>query len=147
MIASTFGIKGKGAAAWLKAQGIALPVESNTRTMSNSTLALRLGRSEYLIDGASAARLRAAWQAQPASDAYLVPRYDAAFELDTASASKVLPEICTLDTRAEAMRDRVLMTLGAGISITLIHDGQGYRLWCDATYGDYLQQVLQEITA
>lgn len=145
MIANTFGIKGKGAATWLAAQGLGTPEQPNTWTAHDGSQVLRLGRGEYLVDGEAAMTLRAAWQNQPASDAYLVPRYDAGFAFDLVSGRKVLPEICALDTRPEVMGNSVLMTSAAGISVTLVCDENGYRLWCDATYGDYLQQVLQKL--
>lgn len=141
-IANTFGLKGKGAPAWLATQGLSLPAQPNTRSLSGDNCVLRLGRGEYLIAGPAAASLRAAWQSGPAGDAMLVPRYDAVFTLD--NGRQVLTEICALDTRPEVVADGVLMTLAAGISVTLIHDGKDYRLWCDATYGDYMQHVLQE---
>ena len=38
------------------------------------------------------------------------------------------------------------MTLAAGISVTLVCEAEGrYRLWCDATYGAYMQATLQQI--
>jgi sarcosine oxidase subunit gamma len=148
MSALTFGIKGKGAANWLAAQGIALPEQPNTwRVLPQESRILRLGRGEYLIDGAVVAALRTAWHGMPPGDAYLVPRYDAGFMLEGEAARKVLAEICALDTRPEVVRDGVLMTLAAGISVTLICEGGVYRLWCDATYGDYMRRTLQEISS
>jgi len=140
----TFGVKGKAAAAWLAAQGLALPEQPNSWTaLPGDSRVLRLGRSEYLVEGAAASTLQTVWQGGQ-SDLYRVPRYDAGFVL-SGDAAAVLAEICALDTRPQVLGQGVLMTLVAGISATLICDGDNYRLWCDATYGDYMQQTLQEI--
>jgi sarcosine oxidase, subunit gamma len=146
MISNTFGIKGKDAAAWLAAQGISLPAQPNTRSICGENRILRLGRFEYMVEGPAADALRLAWENQPGRGAFLVPRYDAVFALDNTRGRNALMEICAMDTAPEVIGDAVLMTLAAGISITLVFEQNLYRLWCDATYGDYMQQVLQELT-
>lgn len=146
-----FGLKGRAAADWLTSQDVSLPSQANTwLSLSDQGRVLRLGRGEYLVEGPSALRLQTAWQPGQA-DVYRVPRYDAAFVLSGDAVPAVLQEICALDTRPQAMNDCVLMTLAAGISVTLICEAAGpspvYRLWCDATYGDYMTHTLQEILA
>jgi sarcosine oxidase, subunit gamma len=142
--AVTFGVKGKAAVAWLAAQGLTLPAQPNSWTaLPDESRILRLGRGEYLVEGAAASTLQATWPGgQP--DLNLVPRYDTGFVL-SGDATAVLAEICALDTRPQVVGQGVLMTLVAGISATLICDGENYRLWCDATYGEYMQQMLQEV--
>jgi sarcosine oxidase, subunit gamma len=144
-----FGLKGRAAADWLAGQGIPLPQQANTwLAHDDDSRVLRLGRGEFLLEGTIAQQLEAAWpDDQP--NLYRVSRYDAAFLLDGEKAPSLLQEICALDTRPEIMTGKVLITLAAGISVTLIYETKGeaaiYRLWCDATYGDYMQSTLQEI--
>ena len=144
-----FGIKGRAAAGWLTAQGIVLPQQANTWSLlSDDTRALRLGRGEFLLEGAAVPGLEAAWQ-DGQRDIYRVPRYDGAFVMSGENMHFVLQEICALDTRPEVTADAVLMTMVAGISAILIceagNDAPVYRLWCDGTYADYLREVLMEI--
>jgi sarcosine oxidase subunit gamma len=144
-----FGLKGPAAADWLTGQNIALPSQPNTWLgLAERGVVLRLGRGEYLLEGAVAKQLESVWQ-DGTPGLYRVPRYDAAFVLDSKKSHSLLQEICALDTRPEAMVGKVLMTFAAGISVILLCDMQGdspvYRLWCDATYGDYMQTTLQEI--
>lgn len=144
-----FGLKGRTAADWLAGQGIALPPQPNTwLALADQGRVLRLGRGEFLLEGDAAKLLESAWQdGQP--DLYRVPRYDAAFVLAGEKVTVLLQEICMLDTGPQAMAGQVLMTLAAGISVTLVCETNGaasvYRLWCDATYGDYMKNTLQEI--
>lgn len=144
--APRFGLKGSAAAAWLEAQGIAVPPQANSwLALGDDGRILRLGRGEYLIEGAPAQTLAARWQdGQPGL--YRVPRYDAGFVLEGDAVPALLAEICTLDTRPHIIGGQVLLTLAAGISVTLLCEaGHRYRLWCDATYGHYLQHTLREI--
>jgi len=145
-----FGLKGRAAPDWLAGQGITLPQQPNTwLALADHGRVLRLGRSEYLLEGEVADQLQAAWQ-DGLRDLYRVPRYDAAFVLDGETALTLLQEICALDTRPQAMENKVLMTMAAGISVTLVCETNGaspiYRLWCDGTYGDYMQNTLQQIS-
>lgn len=144
-----FGLKGRAAAEWLSAQGIALPQQSNTwLALDAHSRVLRLGRGELLLEGDVAKQLETAWQ-DGQRDLYRVPRYDAAFVLEGEKVPALLQEICALDTRPQFMTGQVLMTLAAGISAILACQADGgapvYRLWCDATYGDYMQATLHEI--
>ena len=140
----TMGVKGKAAAAWLATQGIApLPPPNSWLRLPGGDLILRLGRGEYLLTGSAAETLSAAWRdGQP--ELYRVPRYDAGFFLSGEAGRAALAEICTLDVRPPVIEDRVVMTLAAGISVILICQEGDYRIWCDASYGDYLQRILQQ---
>jgi sarcosine oxidase subunit gamma len=143
--APRFGLKGRAAAEWLTGQGLALPQQPNTwLALADGGMVLRLGRGEYLLEGPIAQQLEGAWQ-ENQRDIFRVPRYDAEFVLTGDKAQMLLQEICALDTNPQAMEHKVLMTLAAGISVTLIYTGDAYRLWCDATYGDYMQHTLHEI--
>ena len=143
-----FGIKGRSAPSWLLAQGLVLPQLPNTwLAIDGNSRVLRLGRGEYLVEGAAASQLDTAWLPD-LPDLYRVPRYDAGFVLKGQQVSVVLAEICALDTRPEVMKDQVLMTLAAGISVILVCETGSdplYRLWCDATYGEYMQSTLNDI--
>lgn len=144
-----FGIKGRAAADWLIRQGIQVPESSNSwRALGENSRVLRLGRGEFLLEGDIARNVEAIWS-EGQQDIYRVPRHDAAFVLQGASTTELMQEICALDTRPQTMGNQVLMTIAAGISVTLVcetHvDVPLYRLWCDATYGDYMQTTLQEI--
>jgi len=144
--APRFGLKGGAAAGWLEAHDIAVPRQANHwLALGEDSRILRLGRGEYLIEGAPAEQLLTSWQ-EDQPGLYRVPRYDAAFLLEGDAVPAMLSEICALDTRPQVIGDQVLMTLAAGISVTLICEaGRRYRLWCDATYGHYLQRTLREI--
>lgn len=144
-----FGLKGRAAENWLTAQGVALPRQPNSwLAWGDQNRILRLGRGEFLIEGPAAENLQSAWQPGQA-DLYRVPRHDAAFVLAGESVPALLQEICTLDTRPQTIGNKILMTLAAGISVSLTCEpgdaGPVYRLWCDATYGDYMTRTLQEI--
>ena len=144
-----FGLKGRAAPDWLCAQGVALPQQPNSwLELADDGRVLRLGRGEYLFEGAIARQLESAWR-DGCRDLFRVPRHDAAFVLEGEPVPALLQEICTADTRPQAMLGQVLMTLGAGISVTLVCAAEEaaprWRLWCDATYGDYMHGVLQDI--
>ena len=145
-----FAVKGAGAAEWLSAQGITLPAAANSWLMQDSTLVLRLGNSEYLLEdqfvAGHAARL-AQGPAPVGAKLYPVARSDAALVLSGQHALSILAEICALDVAAElANNQRLLMTQVANISVTLLSqtlNGETvYRLWCDGTYGPYLWHEL-----
>jgi sarcosine oxidase, subunit gamma len=145
-----FAVKGAGAAEWLSAQGITLPSAANTWLMQDSTLVLRLGNSEYLLEdqfvAGHASRL-AQGSAPVGAKLYPVARSDAALVLSGEHALSILAEACALDIAAElAESQRLLMTQVAGISVTLLkqtlNGGTVYRLWCDGTYGGYLWHEL-----
>lgn len=145
-----FAVKGAGAAEWLSAQGITLPAAANTWLMQDSTLVLRLGNSEYLLEdqfvAGHASRL-AQGSAPVGAKLYPVARSDAALVLSGEHALSILAEACALDIAAElAETQRLLMTQVAGISVTLLKqtlNGETvYRLWCDGTYGGYLWHEL-----
>ena len=145
-----FGIKGAGAAEWLQAKGISLPSTANSWLMQDSTLVLRLGNSEYLLEDqfvAGHASALAQGSAPVGAKLYPVARSDAALVLSGQHALAILAEACALDIAAElAQPQRLLMTQVAGISVTVLQqtlNGETvYRLWCDGTYGAYLWHEL-----
>ncbi len=149
-----FGIKGANAAQWLAEQGIKTPDEINAWVEgAPGTLVLRLGGSEFLIEdqlnGNACAALSTFNQANTPG-AYQVARADAAFILSGSQALNLLSELGVMDLRDKALgAHAVLMTQVAGISATLMRESlageQVYRIWCDASYGPYLWEMLLEV--
>ncbi len=148
-----YGMKGARAAEWLAQQGIAVPAAANRVTQwtgAGGGRCLRLGNTEFLVEydaGSSA-------PAQPAGDgAWLLLRSDASLLLDGAAWPDALAQVCAFDFRRfHDEPDLVVMTLLAGISVTLVREPRAdgdtslaLRLWCDASYGTYLQQCLQHL--
>ncbi|MDZ4097268.1 MAG: hypothetical protein U1E13_01070, partial [Methylophilaceae bacterium] len=148
------GLKGPNAEQWLQAQNIAVPSTPNSwLETSDQVMVLRLGKTEFLIESltgyACFARIFAA--AQPiATGVYRVMRADVTYNLTGNQIAPLLAELCSLDLSQNALpTNTLLMTQLAGISVIVIRkevDAQSeYRLWCDASYGDYLQESLQEV--
>ena len=119
-----FGIKGAQAASWLASQDLQIPSNINSWLEHDSTLVLRLGGSEFLIEdqynGKTCQQL-AGFNQATTSSAYKVQRADAAFILSGSEVLNMLSELCMLDLRDAAFgRDTVVMTQVAGISATLL---------------------------
>lgn len=146
------GVKGPGAAAWLKSLDIETPERPNSwLRMPDGTLVLRLGMTEFLVEdvpgGAHAARLQAA---APAHGVYPVPRFDASLVIAGREALELTRQTCAFDfATLSPQAQTVVMTSMVGVGITAIalngSDGLRYRLWCDGTYGSYLWSTLVEV--
>lgn len=153
-----FGIKGPAAEAWLKARGIAVPPEANriaswmpTGTDSGGRC-LRLGFTEFLVEQEGGDDPAAA-SATPGGEmpgAYLLLRSDCSLVLDGPAWPAALSQLCSFDlARLREQPDLVVMTLLAGIAVTLVREPAqdsarfALRLWCDASYAHYLQESLQ----
>ncbi|MGA2188311.1 MAG: hypothetical protein ABSH33_07255 [Steroidobacteraceae bacterium] len=148
------GLKGPAAADWLAAQGIVVPSAPNTWAGAadadeEAILVARLGAGEFLVEdclGGSA--LRGALPALEASPGvYPVLREDAAFLLSGEGSLDVLAQVCNvnfgdLDLDAHP----VILTSMIGVSVLVIPQDPGtlrqYRIWCDPTFGAYLQESL-----
>jgi hypothetical protein len=115
---------------------------------------LRQGSTEFLIElDAAAAPLL------PASDilprAWTLYRCEHSLLLDEATWRHSLVHICSFDfERLLDEPDLVVMTLMAGISVTVIREplsdfsestGMALRLWCDASFSIYLQECLRSL--
>jgi len=149
-----FGIKGANAAQWLAQQGIKTPEEINAWVEgAPGTLVLRLGGSEFFVEDqltGTACNTLAAFNQANTAGAYQVARADAAFILSGSQALNILSELCVMDLRDAALGSHVvLMTQVAGVSATLMRQSlageQVYRIWCDASYGPYLWEMLLDI--
>jgi hypothetical protein len=149
-VASRFGLKGPKAQAWLAQQGFAMPAAPNriTRWSANGGgRCLRLGHGEFLVERDQAA-------IPPATDgAWLLLRSDCCVLLDDPVWPRRLAQVCSFDfQRFHAVPDLVVMTLLAGIGVTLVREPGppdashvALRLWCDASYTQYLQDCLRQL--
>ena len=150
------GLKGPRGAQWLAEQGIALPPEPNTWTEYGdpALLVARLGASEFFLVAAGAAaggaavlqRISSAVQAG-IEGVYPVLREDAAFVLSGDGASDVLAQVCSVNFAALELAARpVIMTLLIGVSVLIVPQAAAgevrYRLWCDPTFGSYLDAAV-----
>ncbi len=151
-VGARYGVKGARAAEWLAQHGVALPAAPNriaNWSGSGGGRCLRLGNSEFLVEYDAG---NASVPVQAASDgAWLLLRSDASLLLDPQWTSR-LAQVCSFDfQRLHDEPDLVVMTLLAGISVTLVREprpadhGITLRLWCDASYAPYLQQCLQHL--
>jgi sarcosine oxidase, subunit gamma len=147
-----YGVKGPQAAKWLSGHGVAIPKDANCWQQNDQTLVMRLGGSEFLIedqDGGKTCEKLAADTLRVAG-VYKVPHADAAYILAGSDVLNLLSELCALDLRESALAaNDLVMTQVAGISATVLRQKLNnqtvYRLWCDGTYGEYMQHILDEI--
>jgi sarcosine oxidase subunit gamma len=159
-VAARFGVKGAGAAAWLAKQGVLVPPSPNHVARwrdHGGGRCLRLGNSEFLVehDVAAPGTMHASTPLPDAAtgtdDAWLLLRSDASFLLDGPAFPRELAQACSFDfTRLRDEPDLVVMTLLAGIGVTLVRepiddDRLALRLWCDASYSTYLQDCLHQL--
>jgi sarcosine oxidase, subunit gamma len=144
------GCKGPGAAEWLSARGIAAPPASNTWLASDADggLVARLGSSEFFIEAHAPliAALDAALTDSPPG-VYPVLRADAAFLIEGEAVHEVLAQVCNIEFAAlDLARSPVIMTLMIGVAVLVVPESAGagrrYRVWCDPSYGEYLDQEL-----
>lgn len=148
-----YGVKGARAAQWLGQRGIGVPVAAN-RVLhwagSGGGRCLRLGHSEFLVEyDATNAAIPA--QAAGEDGAHLLLRSDFSLLLDP-TWTRRLAQVCAFDfQRLHDEPEMVVMTLLAGISVTLVREprprdtGITLRLWCDASYAAYLQSTLHTL--
>ncbi len=145
-----FGLKGPNAAQWLASRGVALPAQPNRWLPYADGACLRLGVSEYFLDGAAEVEALAT-ALRYESGVYPVLRQDAAWQLGGTAVGAVLEQVCGFDVRAAAARDAdaVVLTSLLGISMQVIWQGDDaarvYRLWCDTSYTAYVAATLGDI--
>jgi len=154
------GYKGADAPALLQQLGLSIPQQPNRVTHWSaddpfgSGRCLRQGSTEFLIelDAGPPPRL-------PANDAlpraWTLIRSDHSLLLDGAPWPRELNQVCSFDfERLRDEPDLVVMTLMAGISVTVIREpqvgldtssGMALRLWCDAGFSTYLHDCLRSI--
>jgi sarcosine oxidase subunit gamma len=152
-----YGVKGADAERWLLLQGIAIPTSANRIKrwpQDGGGRCLRLGQTEFLVehDAPGSRSPAAAAPMQAGAAAWVLLREDCSLLLDAALCRDVLPQACSFDfSRLDGEPDLVVMTLLAGISVTLAREPAtdaslpALRLWCDASYATYLQQCLHQL--
>jgi sarcosine oxidase, subunit gamma len=142
------------------AHGIVLPTAANTWTRSadvgdrdEALLVARLGTSEFFLeDGLRGTTLRGiarALEARP-SGVYPVLREDAAFLLSGEGTTEVLAQVCNVNFAELRMDSRpLIMTLMIGVAVLVVPEGADaesrYRIWCDPTFGSYLEHALETV--
>jgi len=156
-----FGLKGPDAPALLEHLGLRIPALPNRVTHWHvgeefgSGRCLRQGSSEFLIElDSNAPPVPLASALQPR--AWTLIRADHSLLLDGSAWPQKLAQLCSFDfERLRSEPDLVVMTLMAGISVTLIREPQvaapraadmPLRLWCDAGFSTYLQDCLHSIS-
>jgi sarcosine oxidase subunit gamma len=160
------GLKGPRGAGWLAGQGIALPPSPNTWTGENAALLVaRLGASEFFLeaavaDAAAAGEVdaRGGHTVRRLSEAmrnglpgvYPVLREDAAFVLSGEGACDALAQVCNVNFAALDLTPMPLvMTLLIGVSVLIVPQasdgGVRYRIWCDPTFGSYVDESVGRV--
>jgi sarcosine oxidase, subunit gamma len=161
------GCKGPRAAQWLTEQGIALPPAPNSWVSltsananaeaaarhDNDALAARLGSSEFFLEGgARSTTLRdlLPWTAAYPAGVYPVLREDTAYLLSGAGVHDVLAQVCNVNFAALPLESKpVVMTMMIGVAVLVIPQvadaGRQYRIWCDPTFGAYVEGALGTI--
>jgi len=150
-----FGIKGSDAPAMLQHLGVRIPTQPNrvahwqADEPWGSGRCLRQGNTEFLIELDTAIRLPAD---SSFANAYTLIRSDHSLVLRGDNWPRDLAQICSFDfARLVDEPDLVVMTLMAGIGVTLVREPSGtspdfaLRLWCDASFSTYLQECLNTI--
>jgi sarcosine oxidase subunit gamma len=140
------GVKGPGSAAWLADLGLPVPAAPNTWQPTQGGLIARLGLSEFLIEGPEAAKLAAPC----APGIYPVLRQDLALVLRGTQLHDLLLEMCAVNFRALSLAARpVVLTSMVSVGVTVIPgELEGvpcYRLWCDASYGEWFLDTLTAV--
>jgi sarcosine oxidase subunit gamma len=154
------GIKGPGAAQALEELGLAVPRAPNSwapltaadRDGSWNVVA-RLGYTEYFVEEAADAPAIAALEALLARGypgACPVLREDCGILLGGAAANAVLAEVCNVDFAALRADKPIVMTSMIGVGVLVLpqmsdDEGPIHRIWCDPSFGSYLQTELDAI--
>jgi sarcosine oxidase subunit gamma len=146
------GCKGPNAAAWLQARSLPLPPAPNTWVAAaGEGCVARLGSSEFFVEATAPViyGLDLALASAPAG-VYPVLRADAAFLLEGDGAHEVLAQVCNVNFAAlELGASPVVMTLMIGVGVLVLPQaspaGRRYRIWCDPSFGEYLDHELSVI--
>jgi sarcosine oxidase subunit gamma len=142
----------------LAAHGIAAPAAANSwcgavDADDAAIFVARLGTAEFFLeDGAGGTALRDI-EPRPEthpSGVYPVLREDAAFLLSGAGSEDVLAQVCNVNFADLALEPRpVIMTSMIGVSVLVAPQagsgGRQYRIWCDPSFGHYLQESLAAV--
>lgn len=143
------GFKGSGAAAWLTAQGLALPDGPNQAcTDSQGRIVARLSWGEFLLLGDFAA-LATAWSYGSAPMCFPLPRRDshAWIVVSGEAAPKMMAKICGIDLRPRvfptgAIAQTSVARLNAIVIADRIGGRTGFHLLSDSSSSQYLWDCL-----
>lgn len=150
---SRFGVKGPGAADWLKSQGVTPPADINHWDELENGVIVRLGSTEFFIEdglgGSTAVRLKAALD-RGLPGVTPVLRQDAALAVTGCEINSLLVQTCNVNFNGFGSDDRLaIMTSMVGVSVLVVRKSNSgipfYRIWCDGTFGPYLWETLLEI--
>jgi sarcosine oxidase subunit gamma len=140
------GLKGGGAAAWLRDAGVPTPNLPNQWLPLGDGLVARLGQSEYMIetDAGTHARLSALPRRERV---YPVLHQSLCLQLAGTAVDALMRQVCSVHFTALDRGARPLvLTSMAGVSVVVqpAFDARGgtVRLWADATFGRYLWHTL-----
>jgi sarcosine oxidase subunit gamma len=142
------GVKGPGAAAWLAGLGLPVPDAPNRWLPVDGGLVVRLGLTEFLVEGPLSAKLAAPL----AHGVYPVLRQDTLLFLSGERLDELLLETCSVDFGALDRAARpVVLTSMVGVAVTVVpYQDQGIpccRIWCDSTYGEWFAETLAGVAA
>jgi sarcosine oxidase subunit gamma len=120
-----------------------VPPSPNSWLPLEDGLVVRLGLTEFLVEGAQAAKL----DAPPAAGVYPVLRQDTALAIRGERLNDLLLETCSVHFAALDPAARpVVLTSMAGVAVTVIPGNDAgvpsCRIWCDGTWGEWLAETL-----
>jgi sarcosine oxidase, subunit gamma len=148
------GLKGPGAAAWLKSLAIGPPAGINQwAPLGACSLVARLATSEFLLEdnlGQDYADRVRAQLGRGVPGVTPVLRQDAEILIAGPRTNELLLQTCSFNFAAlDLVSCPLVMTSIIGVSVLLIpgarHGAPFYQIWCDGTYGVYLWEHLLEI--
>ena len=153
-----FGVKGPQAADLLRQHGLTVPAQPNhwapmrdSERDDSWNVIGRLGSTEFFLEESGDASGIAALEkitVEGAPGAYPVLREDFAVVLGGPRAPDVLAQVCNVNFAAISDR-AVVMTLMIGVAVLVMpqstDEGKVYRIWCDPSYGSYLQSELEQM--
>ena len=137
----------------------AAAAHGEARVHDAALFAARLGTGEFFLeDCAGGTTLRGI---APSAEAYPpgvypVLREDAAFLLSGQGSLDVLAQVCNVNFAALALDSHpVIMTLMIGVAVLVVPQTPGaprdgvaerlYRIWCDPTFGPYVEESLETV--
>jgi len=153
-----YGVKGPRAAELLRKQGLAVPAQPNhwaplrdSDRDDSWNVVGRLGSTEFFMEESGDASGISALEkimGECSPGAYPVLREDFAVVLGGPRASDVLAQVCNVNFAALPER-AVVMTLMIGVAVLVMpqstDEGMVYRIWCDPSFGSYLQSELEQM--
>lgn len=140
-----WGIKGPGAADFLRKKGFTPPAQ--LYEVDASGFLAHTGTTEYFLEDTLDSHWTATMPTNPDACATWTPvlRQDAGFWLGGKRVFDVMAQTCGLPLHR--MTDEIIFTRVAGVSAMLyVSEAPArLRLWCAPSYGIYLWEILREI--